>query len=195
MKSIDTRDMILTWLKTNEEERPVLSEKQSEIFRRVMSCVALSEQHRLDKDVVDIHMALEKENHVKISRAQAYRDLDIAKYIRGDLQAINRKFDRLMMRNWQMESMQRTFSQGNDDAFNKGMANLIKIVNPNGEDNQLDPEDINPVRPMFGFFTELFEHVDLPETPEELEADINMLIDPPKYKKKEEENYDGAADE
>lgn len=187
----DNKDILLEYLLTPEDERGSLTEKQGEILQRVISVISLLEKHRIEKQVIDLHLALTKEKTGKeINRSTAYRDLDAAKYIQGNLIDINRKFERASLSQWTKEVMAKALEKDDIRSFNMGMANLIKLQGLDRPDPiDVDYSKLKPVQPIFGFFTELFADVELPPE-DELEREIQALLEPEKFKKKKGEYVD-----
>ncbi len=184
MKS-DIKDIILEHIVAPDDERPELTPKQIQTYERVTSLCSLMERHRIDKDVINIYRTLQKENGNEVSIAQAYHHMDIAKHVVGNLQQINRKFERIALANWQKELMVLAKESNDIRGFNQGMANLIKLFGLDREDPiPLDYSKFQPVRPIFGFFPELFDHNEELQSDDEFQATLKELISPEKYRKK-----------
>lgn len=182
MKS-DIADIILEYIVAPEDERPKLTNKQIETFERITVLCSLLERHRIDKDVIKIYRTTQAEGGKEVSVAQAYRHLDYAKYVLGNIQEINRKFERVALANWQKELMQRAREIDDIRGFNQGMANLIKLYGLDREDPiPIDYSQFQPVQPIFGFFPELFEQNELPPD-DELLIELEKLRNPEKYRK------------
>src|SRR5690606_18681041 len=121
----------------------------------------------------------------EVSLAQAYRHLDIAKYVLGNIQEINRKFERMALANWQKKLMARAEELDDIRGFSQGMTNLIKLLGLDREDPiPLDYSKFQPVQPIFGFFPELFDQNEL-LSDDELLRELEELKNPKKYRKKE----------
>lgn len=187
--STETADIILHWIKTPEEERQKLTAKQDQVYRRTVSLISLLEKHRIDKDAIDIYLQLQADKGDPISKAQAYRDLDRAKYIQGNITQIHRKFERNSLAAWQKEVMEKAVALNDIRGYNQGMANLIKLLGLDREDPiPLDYSKFQPVRAVFGFFPELFPHNELPSD-DELLLKIEELKNPAKFKKEKNGEY------
>lgn len=181
----DGKEVLLQYVKTPEDERGSLTEKQEEIFLRVVQMISLKEKHRVDKDAIAIHMELQKQKGKSISQAAAYRDLNTAKFIQGEINEVHRKFERYALSNWTKEVMMKAIEIDDLRAFNQGMANLIKINRLDQPDPiPIDYSKFQPVRPVFGFFPDIFTHQDLPESEEDFLEEMRRLREPEKYKKK-----------
>jgi len=182
----------LYWIKTPEEDRTPLTKKQDEVYRRTVLLISLLEKHRIDKTAIDIYIQVQADKGAVISKAQAYRDLGIAKYIIGNITQIHRKFERASLVAWQKERMERAVVLDDIRGFNQGMSNVIRILGLDREDpNPVDYSTFQPVRPIFGFFPELFAHNELPPD-NELLLKIEELKNPKKFQKvsKNEEYVD-----
>lgn len=198
--NLDTKEILLSYLSTPEEERGALTPKQGETLLRVIRVIALFDNHRVEKHVVDLHMALMKEMGTPISRATAYRDLETAKYIQGDVMKINKKFERWSAGEWIKEAMTKCMAVDDFRSFFAGAAILAKTYEFDKRDTvDIDYRTLRPVRPIFGFFPDLFSDVELPETEEELQREIEALKSPAKFRKTGEyvdfEDIDERTDE
>lgn len=177
------QDQLLQYILKPEDERDGLPDKLREQYHRIVMLVGLMSQHRITRDVIDIYMKLQKDNGSRISQSQAYRDLEDARYVVGEMESINKKFERVAMANWQKEVMKKAVEMDDIRGFNAGMANIIKILGLDRNDpSPIDYTKLQPVRPLFGFYPELFTHDDLPSD-EDFLATIEELSRPKKYRK------------
>lgn len=209
----DTKEILLRWVKTPEKERKPLTPKQEEIYMRVIQMCTLIERHRLDRDAVAIHMEMQAmkdmvpsmkgnklvftEGKNKISQAVAYEDLHKAKYLLGEINRINARFERYSLANWQKEVMAKCEQAGDYRGFNGGSANLIKIQGLDRPDEiPIDYTQMTPVRPIFGFFPEIIPHENVPEDHDEFLEKMRELRAPAKFKKTvdvEDINYEETS--
>lgn len=179
---VDIGEMILEHIKTPEDQRPALSEHQQKTFLRVMSLCSLLERHRVDKEVIDIYREIELSKGEEVSIASAYRHLDLAKYVRGNLSEIVRKYERIALADWQRKIMQKAEAIDDFRSFNSGVANIIKLLGLDRPDPiPVDYSKLTPVQPIFGFFTDLFDNEF--QTDEELLQELQELQNPKKYQK------------
>jgi len=184
MSAPDTKEVLLQWVKTPEKDRAPLSPKKEEMYLRVVQLCTLVDRHRHTKDAISIHMEFQRVKGNSISQAVAYNDMSIAKYILGEINLIQKRFERYSNANWQKEVMAQAVEIGDLRAFNGGMANLIKLQELDTPDEiPIDYTQWEPVRPIFGYFTHLFTDEDLPEDDEEFLIKMEELRSPAKFKK------------
>ena len=192
MKS-DFKEILLQFMlmDSEDQEKNPLTAKQEEIFLRVKELICLLDRHRIKATVIKLHRELTKIKTGKnLSQASAYRDLEIAEYIQGNMLKTNVQFERYSMGEWQKEEMAKAAEAGNTAGFNHGMANYIKIKKLDRPDPiEIDYSQLVPVRPIFGFFTELFTEHELPPE-DELQREIEALLEPAKFQKKKGEYVD-----
>lgn len=209
----DTKEILLRWVKTPEKDRKPLTPKQEEIYMRVIQMCTLIERHRLDKDAVAIHLEIQAmkdeiptlkgdklvytDGKNKISQAVAYEDLHKAKYLLGEINRINTRFERYTLSNWQKEMMVKAEILSDIRGFNGGAANLIKVLGLDRPDEiPIDYTQMTPVRPIFGFFPEIIPHENVPEDHDEFLEKMRELRSPAKFKKTvdvEDINYEEAS--
>lgn len=189
----DFKEILLQFMLMEEEDQKnnPLTPKQEEILLRVKSLLCILDKHRIKSRALKIHQELWKLKYDKeVSLQTAYRDLDIAEHIQGNMLKTNVQFERYAMGEWQKEEMVKAAEAGNTAGFNHGMANYIKIKQLDKPDPiQIDHRLIQPVQPIFGFFTELFTEHELPPE-DELQREIEALLEPAKFKKNKGEYVD-----
>lgn len=182
--TIDRQEEILKYILKPAGEREEMPKKLEQQYHRIIKLVSILSQHRLTKDAIDVYMEVQRIQGQPVSQSQAYRDLADAKHVAGEMEQVNKKFERTALANWQKEVMAKAVKLDDIRGFNSGMANLIKILGMDRNDPlPIDYRELQPVRPIFGFFPELFEHDDLPSD-EDFLATIEELKRPAKYRPK-----------
>ncbi len=135
-------------------EAIVLTPKDEELLDRYNYC-----HEQLYKCSNDREVIRRLTSKYGYHRSLAYKDLDMTKKLFGSMLRLNKDFERMRAADDQRKVMAKCLEKGKFSEYNKGMSNLIKILQLDIDDrNNPDPSTfILPSEIILGDFEELLE--------------------------------------